>query len=169
MPIYRGFAYATLVAVIAFIGFPYLVLRATASFPSIGLPLIEYMGIFFFLLGFVFFYLPVYLFAAYGYGTPAPFDPPKKLVTHGIFGVIRNPMYLGVFIVLLGESLIFKSFSLLAASFVIWLLLHLYVIYVEEPALVERYGDEYVEYVISVPRWFPRVHRAEEDAFSKDF
>lgn len=96
-------------------------------------------------------------FVAQGKGTPAPIDPPRALVSRRLYRLIRNPMYLGVLAVLLGESLLLDSAALLIYTAVVFLGFHLFVIGYEEPRLRRRFGEEYMEYRGRVPRWFPRV------------
>ena len=100
----------------------------------------------------------IVLFATRGHGTLAPWNPPAHLVVQGIYRRVRNPMITGVLSMLLGESLVFGSRSLL-----IWFLLVLgvnltYLPLVEEPSLVRRFGDQYRLYRAHVPRWIPRRH-----------
>ena len=96
-----------------------------------------------------------------GRGTPAPFDPPVLFVPTGPYRYVRNPMYLGAAFVLAGYGLFEKSASvvLLAAGFL--LVMHLFVILLEEPGLERRFGDSYVEYKRAVNRWLPRIPRQE--------
>jgi protein-S-isoprenylcysteine O-methyltransferase Ste14 len=95
-------------------------------------------------------------FALRGRGTPAPMDPPKKLVVEGPYRVVRNPMYWSVASVVLGEALVFHSRTLaeLAAAFFAGTIL--FVLLYEEPALRRRFGAEYEDYCRRVPRWLPR-------------
>jgi protein-S-isoprenylcysteine O-methyltransferase Ste14 len=104
--------------------------------------------------------LAVYLrclweFAARGRGIPAPLDHPKKLVVTGLYRYVRNPMYLGVLLVLLGETLFLQSSGFLL--YVIgWLIfVHLNVILYEEPNLTHKFGDSYKHYRSAVRRWLP--------------
>jgi protein-S-isoprenylcysteine O-methyltransferase Ste14 len=98
----------------------------------------------------------VSLFTEVGEGTPAPFDPPKTLVIEGPYIYLRNPMMVGVGLVLFGESLIFGS-VLLGAWFLLFFGLCLILIPVwEEPALEKRFGKLYREYEHKVPRWLPK-------------
>jgi protein-S-isoprenylcysteine O-methyltransferase Ste14 len=91
-----------------------------------------------------------------GEGTPAPFDPPRKLVIEGPYIYLRNPMMVGVWLVLFGESLIFGS-VLLGAWFLAVCGLSLILIPVwEEPDLVKRFGEPYQKYERKVPRWLPK-------------
>jgi protein-S-isoprenylcysteine O-methyltransferase Ste14 len=98
----------------------------------------------------------VSIFTEYGEGTPAPYDPPKKLVVQGPYVYVRNPMMVGVWLVLSGEALVFGSILLLL-WFLIFLGLCLILIPVwEEPELQNRFGKPYQEYMQNVPRWIPR-------------
>jgi len=96
-------------------------------------------------------------FAASGKGTPAPIDPPRTLVRRGLYRAVRNPMYVGVVTVLLGESLVFNSVCLLVYAIGLWLAFHLFVVLYEEPTLRRTFGMEYQNYCATVPRWIPRL------------
>ena len=63
-----------------------------------------------------------------GRGTPAPYDPPRQLVTGQLYRWVRNPMYVAIVIVLLGESVAFQSLTLLVYAGVVWLACHLFVV-----------------------------------------
>ena len=92
-------------------------------------------------------------FAVEGLGTPAPIDPPKKLVVAGLYRRTRNPMYQGILLILLAECLLFavRSLSIYAAS--VALAFHVFVVLYEEPALGSRFGMSYKDYCRKVPRW----------------
>jgi protein-S-isoprenylcysteine O-methyltransferase Ste14 len=97
------------------------------------------------------------LFARHGGGTAAPWDPPRRFVVRGPYRHVRNPMITGVCAVLLAESLALRSWPIAA-----WLALFaaanmLYIPLVEEPALVRRFGEAYLDYRRNVPRWLPRA------------
>jgi protein-S-isoprenylcysteine O-methyltransferase Ste14 len=95
-------------------------------------------------------------FVTHGEGTPAPFDPPRKVVAAGPYKLVRNPMYIGAFIVLLGFGAYEQSGAILLFT-VPWLLLaHLFVILYEEPHLRATFGAPYEAYCRSVRRWLPR-------------
>jgi protein-S-isoprenylcysteine O-methyltransferase Ste14 len=96
----------------------------------------------------------VWKFALAG-GTPAPIDPPTHLVVSGPYRVIRNPMYVGVPLVLLGESILFSSWAILGFATLVWVLFHLLVVFEEEPELNEKFGPSYGDYCRVVPRWLP--------------
>lgn len=101
----------------------------------------------------------VALFVARGRGTPAPFDPPGRFVVVGPYRWVRNPMYVGAFVVLVGFGLWHRSPSIVALALLAWLLIHLFVVLVEEPGLARRFGAEYEAYRSSVNRWVPRRPR----------
>jgi protein-S-isoprenylcysteine O-methyltransferase Ste14 len=95
-------------------------------------------------------------FALRGKGTPAPIDPPKKLVEEGPYRIVRNPMYWSVAFVLLGEALVFHSLALVELAAAFFLGTNLFVLFYEEPALRRKFGAEYEDYCRRVPRWLPR-------------
>ena len=96
-------------------------------------------------------------FAVTGRGTPAPIDPPKKLIVRGPHRYVRNPMYLGVLSVVFGWAVLFRSTEILVYGIGVALLFHLVVIVIEEPSLRRLFGAEYEEYCRSVRRWVPTV------------
>ncbi|HVF60839.1 MAG TPA: isoprenylcysteine carboxylmethyltransferase family protein [Thermoanaerobaculia bacterium] len=97
----------------------------------------------------------IWEFGRRGRGTPAPIDPPKALVVSGLYRYVRNPMYLGVLLILLGEALFFESRRLLVYAFVWWLTVHLFVLVYEEPTLAGSFGGSYTRYRRAVHRWVP--------------
>jgi protein-S-isoprenylcysteine O-methyltransferase Ste14 len=96
-------------------------------------------------------------FATTGRGTPAPIDPPKVLVVKGLYRNVRNPMYVGVLLVLFGEAAVFASLELLRYALSFALLFHLFVRLYEEPTLRRKFGPAYEHYCKTVPRWIPRL------------
>ncbi len=101
----------------------------------------------------------VLVFLRRGQGTPAPIQPPVRLVTSGPYGLTRNPMLTGVAALLAGEALALGSLgiALYAAGFL--LVAHVLILKVEEPELARRFGEEYAAYRRRVPRWLPRLRR----------
>jgi len=95
-------------------------------------------------------------FVQKGKGTPAPIDPPKELVVSGLYRYVRNPMYVGVFLILIGHFLWFGYWSLLAYAGFFLIPVHLFVTLYEEPDLKKRFGSAYQAYLGKVPRWIPR-------------
>jgi protein-S-isoprenylcysteine O-methyltransferase Ste14 len=99
----------------------------------------------------------VRLFAREGEGTLAPWDPTRKLVVAGPYRYVRNPMITGVLLVLLGEAALFGSPWILVWALAFFAVNAAWFPLVEEPGLVERFGDEYEQYRRHVPRWVPRL------------
>jgi protein-S-isoprenylcysteine O-methyltransferase Ste14 len=99
-------------------------------------------------------------FAVSGRGTLAPVDPPRKLVRVGLYRHVRNPMYLGVILVLVGEAVFFESRVLSFYAAIVALSFHLFVVLYEEPKLRALFGEEYNAYRSAVPRWVPRLRPA---------
>lgn len=95
-------------------------------------------------------------FALEGRGTPAPVAPTQTLVISGLYRYVRNPMYVAVVTIIVGQALLFASRSLLIYAAVVWLCFHLFVLIYEEPTLRRRYGEAYEAYRARVPRWLPR-------------
>jgi len=93
-----------------------------------------------------------------GDGTLAPWSPTKKLVTSGIYGLVRNPMILGVLTVLIGESTAILSAPIFKWLVIFFIVNNIWFFIFEEPNLEKKFGDQYREYKKSVPRWIPRFH-----------
>jgi len=102
----------------------------------------------------------VFSFVFEGRGTPAPFDPPRRFVASGPYRFVRNPMYLGAFLLLSGFGLFARSPSVLGLAVLAALLAHLFVVLVEEPGLTRRFGESYLAYKRTTNRWIPRHPRA---------
>lgn len=99
----------------------------------------------------------IWEFAKRGGGTLSPADPPRHLVVSGLYRFVRNPMYLSVTLVVLGEVLLTWSRPLLAYWVVWFTIVNLFVMGYEEPTLRGRFGDEYQRYSRHVGRWVPRL------------
>ena len=96
-------------------------------------------------------------FVVVGRGTLVPAVPTERLVVSGMYRFVRNPMYVGILIALAGEVLLFKSLWIAVLALLIWLGAHLFVCFYEEPTLMRRYGEEYVNFKRNEPRWLPRL------------
>ena len=96
-------------------------------------------------------------FAWHGRGTPAPSAPTERLVVEGAYRHVRNPMYVAVLAVVLGQVLLFASWGLFAYLVVLGLTVSAFVHAYEEPTLREAYGAAYEEFCANVPRWLPRL------------
>ena len=92
-----------------------------------------------------------------GRGTPAPYDPPRRLVVAGLYRYARNPQYIGVVLVALSEALFFGSWVLVGYAGFFAAGYHFFVRFYEEPTLTRLFGEEYVRYRAAVPRWLPKL------------
>ncbi len=140
-------------------GFPYLVLLTRGAPPE--LPALAVLGWRSAGLGLVVagaagFLVCVIDFARSGRGTPFPLDPPKDLVVSGLYRHVRNPMYIAVLCVVLGEAVVFRSGELAVYWVSVLAGFHLFVVLYEEPTLRKTFGAAYEEYARRVPRWIPR-------------
>ncbi len=95
-------------------------------------------------------------FAILGHGTPAPFDPPRRLVVRGPYRYVRNPMYLGAALALAGAALCYQSLPLLGYAVLFMVVTHGFVVIYEEPTLRQTFGNDYQAYCGRVGRWFPK-------------
>ncbi|MBN1529494.1 MAG: isoprenylcysteine carboxylmethyltransferase family protein [Thermoleophilaceae bacterium] len=96
-------------------------------------------------------------FVAEGLGTPAPPAAPQRLVVGGIYRHVRNPMYVAVLAVILGEALVLGRPVLLAYAAALWAVFAAFVRFYEEPTLAARFGAGYDAYRSAVPAWLPRL------------
>ena len=136
---------------------PWWISRWRLAPPFAGFPPIRYFGILLISLG-----VPVLLdsfarFALQGLGTPAPVFPTRHLVVKGLYRYVRNPMYLGVVSVILGQALLFGNVRLLEYAALVWLAFYVFVLAYEEPTLRRSFGAEYEAFCANVPRWLPRT------------
>jgi protein-S-isoprenylcysteine O-methyltransferase Ste14 len=96
-------------------------------------------------------------FAVRGLGTPAPIAPTKFLVTTALHRRVRNPMYIGVALVIFGEAVLFRSLPIAEYGVAMLLTAHIFVVFYEEPTLRRQFGEEYENYRRNVPRWIPNL------------
>ncbi len=138
---------------------PYLLSGWKIQAPFFGWALLRWLGLALFLCA-----APIFLdfatrFVRQGRGTPAPIAPTRHLVVGGTFGYVRNPGYVAVVSLLLGQGLFFASPAILVYVAVVALAFHLFVVFYEEPTLRRQFGAEYEGYCRQVPRWIPRLTR----------
>ena len=135
---------------------PYFIFDSTQHLIPGNLP-IKLIGIIVGLAGIILLFYTITLFGRFGNGTLAPWHPTQKLVIVGPYRFVRNPMISGVFFILIGESLVFHSTSILEWAGLFFLINTTYFILSEEPSLEQRFGDEYRQYKKHVGRWVPRL------------
>lgn len=140
------------------VGFvPYVLTGWRIGPPLGGWSVLRWVGVALLIAG-----LPVFVsfiggFVREGLGTPAPIAPPRHLVVGGVFRYVRNPGYVAVLAMLLGQGLLFGSRAMLVYAAVMALGFHVFVVLYEEPTLRQQFGAEYDEYSAAVPRWIPRL------------
>ena len=99
----------------------------------------------------------IWEFARRGRGTLSPVDPPRELVVQGLYRYMRNPMYVAVSLIILGEALLARSAALVLYWAVFFTIVNIFVRFYEEPALRAQFGESYVRYSERVGRWVPRI------------
>jgi protein-S-isoprenylcysteine O-methyltransferase Ste14 len=158
--IFRAIVYATL-----FIGFLliYLPARVLASTGIVRPPMIaapQISGIIVGSVGAAIALWCILTFATIGKGTPAPFDPPRRVVIRGPYRFVRNPMYIGATLALAGAAVFYRSLPLLAYAAAFLTVCHLFVLSYEEPTLRRTFGADYEAYCHRVRRWWPTARTA---------
>ena len=151
--------FTILVPGFATVAIPYILLSSGTNGLTFHLGVWRLVGVSLIALGAGIYLFCGWEFAFRGKGTPAVWDPPQKLVLTGLYQYTRNPMYLGIGLLLLGEAVLFESWILLGYAILVGAGFHLFVIYYEEPALARKFEVKYEVYRVRVPRWlpFPRV------------
>jgi protein-S-isoprenylcysteine O-methyltransferase Ste14 len=96
-------------------------------------------------------------FVMQGRGTPAPIAPPDRLVVSGPYRRVRNPMYVAVVAVILGQAILLGDLRLLGYAALVWTAFHIFVLTYEEPTLRRRFPADYAAFCAAVPRWIPRL------------
>ena len=129
---------------------PYFMVRDGRPFDGLGM----IPGFLVIVLGVGIYLWCVWDFAAFGRGTPAPIDAPKRLVVRGLYRWTRNPMYIGVMTAIGGWILLSHQRGMWIYGCCTAVCLHVFVMLYEEPKLRRLFGAEYDAYCLSVPRWF---------------
>ncbi|HEY7818122.1 MAG TPA: isoprenylcysteine carboxylmethyltransferase family protein [Vicinamibacteria bacterium] len=152
----RAMVYVSLFASLLFYFVPARILaEAGVVAPrTIGLPQVLGLGLTFAGASLALWCIFTFVFA--GKGTPAPFDPPRRLVVRGPYRLVRNPMYAGAVLAVGGASLYFRSAALAAYAAAFLGFAAIFVRLYEEPALERTFGEEYRRYRRDVGRWIPR-------------
>jgi protein-S-isoprenylcysteine O-methyltransferase Ste14 len=114
---------------------------------------VRVLGLALFLIGVAIYLWCAWDFAVQGLGTPAPIDAPRLLVVKGLYRFTRNPMYVGVSAMILGQAIYYGSFSVVVYLLAIVLAFNLFVRFYEEPTLRRPFGEQYDDYCRRVPRW----------------
>jgi protein-S-isoprenylcysteine O-methyltransferase Ste14 len=125
--------------------------------PLLGFEPLRWIGVALLILGALLLIETFSRFALQGLGTPAPIAPTKTLVVTGSYRFVRNPMYVAVVSLIVGQALWFGSIGTLIWGVVVWLTVHAFVLAYEEPTLSSTYGVQYDRYRANVRRWIPRL------------
>ena len=139
--------------------FGWIALRVRALDHRIGVSLpaaVQIPGAILALLGAILGLACAVVFVSRGRGTPAIFDAPRVFVAVGPYRYVRNPMYIGGLMLLAGLGLCERSISILLMALLLFLVVHLFVLFYEEPTLTRQFGSSYQEYLRAVHRWIPR-------------
>ena len=140
---------------------PYWLLTSPSASAPMRVGMVRYLGVIPIVIGTAIYSWCAFDFTFAGKGTPAPIDPPKALVVRGLYRYVRNPMYVGILSILLGESLLFASMRLVEYAAVVFIMFFLFVVLYEEPMLRQKFGESYRQYCKDVPRWISwRIKRS---------
>ena len=136
---------------------PWRICRWHVGPSLLGIYSLRFVGVFLIAVG-----LPVLLdsfarFALQGLGTPAPVFPTRHLVVSGLYRYVRNPMYVAVVTLILGQGLFFRSIRVLEYGIAVWVGFYLFVLLYEQPTLRKTFGHEYEEFCANVPGWIPHL------------
>jgi len=134
---------------------PYRLLDTNHGPELTSLSLAQYVAMLFAAVGVAILFKSIWTFAYVGRGTLAPFDETKKLIVVGPYRYVRNPMYVGVLLILLAESLFYRSSTLLYYAGFCFVVANVLIIGYEENRLRHKYGDEFRQYCKQVGRWIP--------------
>lgn len=150
-----GFIVGSLLMVIFPLGFYYLNIYSGCG--SVDYIVLKATGILLILSGCVMFIYCSKIFKTHGKGTPIPIEPPEKIVHQGPYRLVRNPIYLGYFAIVIGEALVAGAALLFVYAAMLIAGIHIYIVLFEEPELKQRFGESYIEYTRQVPRWLPKI------------
>jgi protein-S-isoprenylcysteine O-methyltransferase Ste14 len=135
---------------------PYWLISSRRTNLLPGKPALHYLGLPLIAIGALALLWCMWEFFSRGRGTISASDPPKHLVVQGLYRYVRNPMYVAVLTILIGEAIFFMSAPVLIEAGVFITLAHLFVSYYEEPVLRRQFGESYERYSQTVGRWIPR-------------
>lgn len=155
----RALTYATFFIGFVLIALPARLVDAAALARPVVFGPVQMLGMAMTLLGAIVIVACIVTFVTVGRGTPAPFDPPRRLVVRGPYALIRNPMYLGAALAMSGAAVFYQSAPLAAYVIAFLVVTHVFVIAYEEPTLRATFGADYDAYCATAGRWYPRRHR----------
>ena len=136
---------------------PWWISRWQLQPPWFGLYPLRILGVVLILAGLLVLLDSFVRFALQGLGTAAPVFPTRHLVVSGWYRYVRNPMYVAVVSIILGQAMLFGNVTVLEYGALAWLLAHLFVLTYEEPKMRSTFAEEYRRFCTNVPRWIPRL------------
>lgn len=150
--LFRGLLFTVVVPGVGGVWIPWSILtRAGVAKP------VAWLAVSFIVVGVALYFMCLWVFAIVGRGTPGPWDAPREFVAVGPYRWVRNPIYIAALLVVVGEACLFLSLPLLEYAAAMAIIFHLFVVGYEEPTLRRSFGQVYVEYLKTVPRWIPRL------------
>ncbi len=156
----RFFAWIVLAFLVMFVLFPLIAITLNIEFslPVFDYPYLKAIGVILAILGCaILSHCANTLFFRPRQEMPIPLNAPEKFIVAGLYKYVRNPMYLGDFMVILAEFFIFGHLLILVYLLMVMIAVHLMVTRKEEKQLEEKFGKEYKDYRRNVPRWIPRL------------
>ena len=154
------FAISIVFFVIAYI--PYKIISAENHAVIAGMGRFRFAGYIFIGSGILGYLICFWHFIVDAKGSPILGDT-QHLIVRGLYRYVRNPIYISACLILLGEVLIFQSLAMLYYLFGWMVVFHIFVIFVEEPFLRNKFGSTYEQYCNSVRRWVPQLKPPEKD------
>jgi protein-S-isoprenylcysteine O-methyltransferase Ste14 len=151
--ILRSIYFTILIPGIGIILIPYVILYYSNVFEWPSVSILTAFAFICGLLCMLFLLICIWGFAVYGKGTLALIDPPNQLVVVGLYRYTRNPMYSAIIGILLSEAILFGTINILIYCLIVLAFFLIFVIKYEEPKLRAQFGQSYIEYCQSVPRW----------------
>lgn len=159
MFVFRTIIWGTIFLFLALLAGPWLAMQFDTSFPVLAIGKYRYIGIAPMAIGIpLALYCTAVLFIP-GKSRPAPYDAGGIFTIAGPYCYVRNPFMLGVIFTLWGEAVLMARIVMIAYALVFTWCIHFWVVFFEEPALQERFGNEYKSYRNAVPRWFPKFRK----------
>jgi protein-S-isoprenylcysteine O-methyltransferase Ste14 len=143
---------------------PWLAHRIDVYWPAVHIDIgpLRYVGLVIFIPSFIVYVRASFFLTSQGEGAYVEFDPPTKFVATGMYRWVRNPIAASAVAMLLGEAILFSSTGIALLFLIALAFAHMQVVFLEEPLLQKRFGQEYEAYRASVPRWIPRRPRQEQ-------
>jgi len=138
---------------------PYWIISSRSPELSSSYPAVRYFGFPLMVIGAAGLLWCIWQFFSEGRGTLAPVDAPKHLVVRGLYTYVRNPMYVSVATILIGETILFLSTAIMIEAGIFMVLAYSFVVFYEEPTLRRQFGESYERYSQKVSRWIPRARQ----------